>query len=224
MGSKRAKKGPSAADLAAVRAVTRIPEGKLGDRPSWDEYGMVFAIGASTRASCENVQAGTYIAAPDHSTLSTGYNGAAHAIEFSCLKTGCRKRLKGLDYEESLNTGECIGVHAEVNAISHLRKRQAQGIEVYNTIFPCHTCAKNLLPFGVEKIVFKSFYSEKEVASTMHLLNEAGVKVFQLDLSPERYMDIMFNRPTASFNVWAPDEQERALKALKYLKGLGKKK
>jgi len=180
-----------------------LNECQLGCRPNWDEYFMHLAIGVSSRATCHNVQAGTVIVS-DNQIIGTGYNGAPGKIKNNCLITRCRKELKGLKYEESLGSGECIGVHSEMNALGHLTKLGNRKISVYITIFPCHTCAKNLLSYDIEKIVFKRFYSEKEMSTTMDLLSEAGVDVYQLDISKERNDDISKGRKV-KFGVWAED-------------------
>ena len=177
-----------------------LKEGELGIRPSWDEYFMLLAIGISSRATCHNVQAGTVIVS-DNQIIGTGYNGAPGKVKNNCLITGCRKQLKGLNYEESLGSGECIGVHSEMNALGHLTKLNNKKITVYLTIFPCHTCAKNLLSYDIENIVLKKSYSNKEMQSTMDLFQEAGVEVYQLNLSKERYDDISKGK-NVKFGVW----------------------
>lgn len=192
-----------------------ISEGKLGTRPNWDEYIMHLAIGVSSRSSCKHVHSGTIITSTNHEVLATGYNGAPSKIKNNCLVTGCRKELKGLEYQTSLGSGECIGVHSEMNALRHLSKREEGQLIVYNTIFPCHTCAKDLLSYNLVKIIFKRFYSEKELPTTLEHLEEAGVQVCQLDLSPERDMDIRYNHEDAFFGVWSDEERKRINEILK---------
>jgi dCMP deaminase len=177
-----------------------LKEGEIGSRPNWDEYFMHLAIGISSRATCHNVQAGTVIIS-DNQIVGTGYNGAPSKIKNNCLITGCRKELKGLLYENSLGSGECIGVHSEMNALGHLTKLNNKKISVYVTVFPCHSCAKNLLSYDLDKVVFKKLYSEKEMKSTMDLFEESGVNVYQLDLSRARYDDIA-NGKKVKFGVW----------------------
>ena len=188
--------------------ITILTEDEIGARPSWDEHGMVHAIAAATRSSCKNVRAGSAFAY-EHAIIGTGYNGASSKIKESCLKTGCRKELMGLDYHASLGCGECIGIHSEKNALRYSRVNlQEMGkIEVYNTIFPCHTCAKDLTPY-MKRIVFKRLYSEKELNSTLQHFSDGGVEVCQLDLSPERFLDIFFNQPDVHFDIWSKEEKE----------------
>lgn len=186
-----------------------LKESKPGERPSWEEHGMVHAIAAATRSSCNHVRAGTAIAIrKTHGIIGTGYNGASSKIQDNCLKTGCRKELAGLVYEDSLGCGECIGIHSEINALKFSGYNQEGGLEIYTTIFPCHTCAKNLVPY-TERLVFKRKYSEREFKQTMDHLYEAGIEVCQLDLSPERFIDIFFNQQEVYFDTWSREEKER---------------
>lgn len=203
------------------RRIIIINEKDSGSRPSWDEYFMKIAIGVSSRASCHNVHSGSVVTY-NNRILATGYNGAAPPIESSCLVTGCRKSAKGLDYEESLNSGECIGVHSEMNALGKLSKEETKNLHLYTTIMPCHTCAKNMLPYGVKNVTFKSFYSDDEITSTMDLLEEAGVVVRRLDLTPERCIDIDLNPIEARFSVWTPHERGRISSLLKRMKNTSK--
>lgn len=185
-----------------------IQEGALGTRPSWDEFFMGMAIWYSSRYSCLYVRAGS-IAVQGNEPVGFGYNGAPTQLD-NCLVTGCRKEKKGLVYEESLNTGECIGIHGEMNTFGHLRKIGLRDVGLYTTIFPCHDCGKNSLPYKVERVVFKSLYSEKETNSTVELLTEAKVKIQQLDLSLKRCFDIMVGRAARSLDIWTPEERKWA--------------
>jgi len=188
-----------------------IKEKPLGERPSWDEHGMVHAIAAATRSSCRNVRAGTAFAL-NHGIIGTGYNGGSSKVEDNCLTTGCRKELIGLDYLSSLGCGECIGVHSEKNALKYSRVDfSREQVEIYNTIFPCHTCAKDLA-FYTNRIIFKRLYSEKELDATLRHLDETGVEICQLDLSPERFYDIFFNQPEVYFDIWSKEEKGRMRK------------
>lgn len=184
-----------------------IKEGALGTRPSWDEFHMGMAIWYSSRSSCLYVKAGSVIV-QDNELIGGGYNGAPGKLE-NCLDFGCRKEARGLVYEQSLNSATCVGVHAEMNAVGNLKRIGLNNVMLYNTIFPCHTCAKNVLPYELTRVVFKGLYSEREMESTLELFEKAKVKVARLDLSPERYFDILFGRPAKRFDVWSSEEREK---------------
>jgi dCMP deaminase len=192
-----------------------IHENPLGNRPSWDEFFMALAITYSSRSSCIKVKAGSIITY-NNEIMGTGYNGAPSKLR-SCLETGCRKELKGLRYEDSLGSSTCVGVHAEMNAAGHLKKSGLKDLTLYTTIFPCHSCAKDLLSYGLSRLIFKSFYSEKETETTYEILEEAGVEIQRLNLSPERYLDIVFGKPASNFDVWDSEERKK-IELIKRLK------
>lgn len=192
--------------------IAQIQEKGLGERPGWDEYFMAMAILASTRSSCRHVQAGSLIVVGNQ-VRATGYNGAAPQYE-NCFDMGCRKEAKGLDYEKSLGSGECEGIHAEMNALGHLDKKEGRKITIYTTLFPCHSCAKNLMPYNLEQVVFKSLYSGKEFDNTLKYLEKGRVKVARLDLSPSRLVDIILACNKSKFNVWTPEDREYIAKII----------
>lgn len=188
---------------------------EIGDRPDWHEYFMMIAIIASTRSSCLNVQSGSVFVKDNH-IIGTGYNGASSRRGTSCLLKGCEKENKGLIYEESLNSGQCIGIHSEMNGMRHSVKESLEGSTLYTTVLPCHDCAKNLASYDVEKIYFKKIYSEKEIESTKEYFRKENMEVFQLDMSPERFFDVVFNYTRAKvFSPWTKEERERMRELIK---------
>jgi len=170
-------------------------------RPNWDEYFMAIAVLISSRSSCRHVRAGSIIVL-NNRIIGTGYNGSPPGVKENCLDFGCRKEYQGLKYEESLNTGKCIGVHAEMNALANLSREIHQGATLYTTIFPCPSCAKSLLAYNIKKVVYKREYDSEESKTSMALFREAGVQVEKLDLSSERLKEIIFSQPNVHFDVF----------------------
>jgi len=168
-----------------------LKEGKIGSRPGWDELFIANAILNSSRASCFNVHSGSVIIY-DKRIIGTGYNGAPAGVT-SCLELGeCYKKKKtGKDYGDTMNTGTCQGVHSEKNALFNLtRKVPIKSASLYTTVFPCNTCAKDIAgERSVGKVVFKRAYDEREIDSALRIFTKAGIKVYKLELSPERYVD-----------------------------------
>lgn len=187
--------------------INEIKEGVKGTRPSWDEYFMALAVVTATRASCHHVRAGSVIV-QDKQVIGTGYNGAPQGIK-NCLEVGCRKNNNGLNFEGSLNSGYCAGVHSEVNALAHLTKLTNKGSVLYVTIFPCSSCTRILISYGVKRIVFKKEYSGKEFDISQKLFEEAGVSVEKLDLSSDRLIDILFNHPNVDFDIFSKEEKDK---------------
>ena len=178
-----------------------LKEEEIGLRPNWDEYFMKIALDVASRSSCFNVRAGSVLVL-NKRIIGTGYNGAAQGIA-SCLERGgCFKEIKtGKEYSETMNSGTCIGVHSEMNALAHLTGLIHRGATLYVTIFPCVSCIKNLLSYGIKKIIFKRAYDENEISLGLDLLQEGNVEVYQLNLSPERYIDMGFDNLNVKFDI-----------------------
>lgn len=177
-------------------------------RPNWDEYFMAIAIIVSSRSSCRHVKAGSVIVF-DKRIIGTGYNGAPPGIKENCLEMGCRKEIAGFKYNESLNTGRCIGAHAEMNALANLSREIHKGATLYTTIFPCPACAKNLLAYNIKRIVYKREYDKKETELSTVLFKEAGVEIKKLDLSQKRLNAIIFETPDVFFDVFSKEEKQK---------------
>lgn len=173
-------------------------------RPEWDEYFMAMAVLASTRASCNHVRAGAVIVL-DKRIIGTGYNGAPVGVKDNCLKVGCNKENEGVKYREAFDVGKCVGVHAEMNALANLSREIHKGAVLYTTIFPCSTCAKNLLAHNIRKVVYKREYDPKESKLSMALFKEAGVEVKKLDLSAEKIKEFLFNQHSVDFDIFSKD-------------------
>lgn len=195
--------------------VNIINEGKLGSRPSWDEYFMKIAIGLSSRSSCLKVHSGSVIV-HENRIVGSGYNGAPPNVKTCLEKDYCTKEFKtGKSYEETLNTGQCIGVHSELNALANMNRTIHKNSIIYTTILPCHACAKTLISQGIKRIVFKRIYDKEESKRVIELLNEAGIKIDQLDISPDRLIDIDFNHKHAKFDAWSENEKEKIKEILR---------
>ena len=107
-----------------VTYATDVEAQKLtDDRPSWDEYFMMFAEVASTRSTCSRASVGAVIADPrTHRILATGYNGSPPG-ELHCTQSGC-----------IMEDGHCQrSIHAEINAVAHAAKTgvSIEGADIY---------------------------------------------------------------------------------------------
>ena len=97
-----------------LKVTTWREEHKEDRRPDWDEYFMMFAKVASTRATCPRASCGAVIVNPkEKRIIATGYNGAPSG-EDHCTDVGCL-----------MEDGHCQrALHAEVNAIAHAAKSE----------------------------------------------------------------------------------------------------
>ena len=185
--------------------VTIIHENPIGMRPDWDESFMSLAIENSSRSSCWFVRSGSLFV-QNNQVMASGYNGASARHKENCLEGGCMKEKEGLVYEESLNSGHCIGIHSEMNGLGHLSKMSSNKMTLYTTIFPCVSCAKNLEPYPIHRIVFKKQYLDSEYNQALKSLENLGIEVCQLDLSLKRHWDISIYRQWKKRDIWSDEE------------------
>lgn len=146
------------------------------DRPSWDELFMLAAYDAATRSSCLFLKTGAVIV-KDKRIIATGYNGAPPEIE-NCLDRGCRKKQKGIDFEEK-ETGNCRGAHAESNALDQIPRKELKGAVMYSVFFPCTHCAKRIVSNSLSELVYSIIYREPD-SLTKELFSESGIRLRQL--------------------------------------------
>jgi dCMP deaminase len=121
-------------------------------RPDWDSYFIEVAHVISTRADCVRRKVGAVVVDRDHRIVSTGYNGAPSG-QPGCLTKGACPRGRSTIEPYAPYEGNCIAVHAELNAILYAR-RDLRGCTIYITCEPCQQCRQLLLAAGIERVVY----------------------------------------------------------------------
>lgn len=139
--------------------------------PTWAEYGMNFAILASTKSK-DTTQVGCAILGPDDELRITGYNGLPRGV--AELPERLLRPEKYLWY-----------AHAEENAVSlaALIGTALKGCTAYVTHSPCARCARTLIGAGIKKVIIAPGVTNMdphdfEVGQIM--FREAGVEVVAL--------------------------------------------
>ena len=153
--------------------MSEMPEAKLDQRPSWDEYFMQICRVVATRSTCLRRQVGAILVS-DRRILSTGYNGAPKDLKHCAELGGCyREQMK-------VPSGErqelCRALHAEQNAIiqAAVHGVKLENVTAYCTTMPCVTCAKMLINADVKRIVYEADYPDE---LSRQMLAEAGVEL-----------------------------------------------
>jgi dCMP deaminase len=157
-------------------------------RPNWDESFMFSALWAATRSSCLYFQTGAVIVNKDNRIIATGYNGAGPRIR-NCLEVGCRKDREGIAFEKK-GEGACRGLHAEVNAMNLVARKDLIGTTIYSLHLPCSRCAKVIESNGIAQVVYSLIYEEPK-SLTREIFAEAGIKLRKLDLDLPVYFAMM---------------------------------
>ena len=125
-------------------------------RPSWDEWGLLLAKAVAARADCTRRQVGAVLMRPDHTIVSTGYNGSPSGGP-SCLAGECpRGRLsyEELPPESSYDKTGCIALHAEQNALLRATWDEMTDATLYITDAPCEGCARTIAGTPISRVVF----------------------------------------------------------------------
>ncbi len=123
----------------------------------------------ATRSTCLRRQIGALVV-KNNVIVSTGYNGAPKGFPH-CLDVGCRRDK--LNIASGERHEECVGVHAEQNALLQAG-RDAESATLYVNAYPCKICAKLIINAGIIKVVITGDYSDKE---GLEYLRTAGIEI-----------------------------------------------
>ncbi|MCP9209637.1 deoxycytidylate deaminase [Streptomyces sp. NEAU-Y11] len=143
-------------------------------RPDWDTWAIGIAEAVSKRGDCTRRQVGAVLLDENHRVIGCGYNGGPSGGA-SCLEGACPRGLHhlsgdscacggvwpcmqaappGSSYDTSPG-GQCIAIHAEVNALLDVSdRRRLEGSTLYITTDPCLGCQKIIGNTGVARVVW----------------------------------------------------------------------
>ena len=141
-------------------------------RIPWDEYWMNIVADVAERSTCLRRQIGALVV-KNNVIISTGYNGAPRGFPH-CLDAGCRRDK--LNIASGERHEECVGVHAEQNALLQAG-RDAEGATLYVNAYPCKICAKQIINAGIRRVIMTGDYSDTE---GLEYLRMAGIELVYL--------------------------------------------
>jgi dCMP deaminase len=139
-------------------------------RPSFDYYYLDVAKTVASRGDCRRSQVGAVLVTTSHVSFF-GYNGTQEPGEPGCLSGACPRGL--LSYGEHPAGGSyanCIGVHAEHNALRAVAKAAyaltgsvidlarllTYGATMYVTRQPCDDCLLLMADKGLARAVWRN--------------------------------------------------------------------
>ena len=108
----------------------------------------------------------------DTQIIAEGYNGTPKGFDNSC---------EYLDEVGEYYTKPEV-LHAEANAITKLAKstNSSKGSTLYATCSPCFQCAKLIIQSGVERVVYRDLYTNRDCMEALALLTKADIIVNQI--------------------------------------------
>lgn len=135
----------------------RSDPGPAFARPSYREWGLILAQAVATRGDCRRRKIGAIILDKNHRIIGAGYNGSPPGAP-GCLEGHCPRGFMSSeevppDSPYTGGRGECIALHAEVNALMDAgRQRLTSGCVMYCSDKPCPDCEKLIAGFGIDVI------------------------------------------------------------------------
>lgn len=144
--------------------------------PKLEEYYMMMAYVAATRANCLNRAVGSVLVSSDNnSIIATGYNGVPKGLPH-CQT--CRRRDEGYGPGEGLHRSRAT--HAEANVIIQAAKygREVNNTIMYVTDMPCSDCCKLIINSGIKKVVYCKDYPGSEAKD---ILINSNIDLLQID-------------------------------------------
>lgn len=124
---------------------------------------MQVARVVAQRGTCERKRVGAVIAVEGR-PLSWGYNGSPPGCAH-CQGSLCPRTSDG---------GCLISTHAEVNALGWAARYgiRVHGADLFVTVSPCYSCAKQLITAGIARVWYDEEYREN---SGIILLKDNGI-------------------------------------------------
>lgn len=125
-----------------------------------DSVFLEVAFILSTLATCKRRQVGCVMVDSKYRVLASGYNGTP-AGAVNCTEHPC----KGADYPSGQGLEFCEALHAEQNALIHLKDPDVVST-IYCTTAPCIHCVKMLANTSATRIVFGVDYPHSELSKS----------------------------------------------------------
>ena len=147
----------------------------MKSQKQWDKLYLDIAKRYGQETSCLRRAVGAVVTL-NNRMVAGGYNGAPKGIK-SCRERGCCMREGSKSGE---NLGQCLALHAEMNAICQASSQVGaiDGATLYITTQPCSLCSKLIIGTGIKRVVYEEDYPD---TWGIELLKEAGVEVVKFE-------------------------------------------
>lgn len=123
-------------------------------RYNFDLYMLKLCENLALRSTCIRRQTGAIIVNSRNEIIGTGFNGAPRGIQH-CTKETC---LRMHVAPGELPNDMCMAVHAELNALLQMTRRDFPPFTMYTKCSPCFVCLKAAINAGITKIVYMDDY------------------------------------------------------------------
>lgn len=148
-------------------------------RPNRDQYFMLSAIIAATRASCIKFNSWAVIV-KNKRIIASWYNGSAPWIPSCYEQWFCHRAALWIDRTTKWSW-HCIATHAEANAIVQNHEQNLNWATMYCLHFPCNQCSKLIASSWIKEVVYLKMYRE-DVPKAEYIFDHAWIKFRQMDI------------------------------------------
>ena len=155
-------------DTELLHWIQQYPAKDRQDRPSWDEWFILFAFMASRRSPCLRRQVGAVIV-KNKDVIAVGYN-ASPAYQPNCIElNNCYRNVHDIKSGTQLELCRSSGSHAESNAIAYASRNghstQDAVMYVFGHAFICNICRGIIANAGIKEV-----YHLKEDGTIEHVM------------------------------------------------------
>jgi dCMP deaminase len=160
---------------------TEIKEEYLGeyrkDTLKHDLVAMEIACISSKESKDPSTQVGACILSSDERVVSTGFNH--NPTNWDSNRFPWKNDVKTIGEE---NTKYPYIIHAEMDAISKCSNlSELKEGTIYVTLFPCTSCAKTIISFGIKRVVYAEFRDTRDLRCAKRLLEKCGVEIVRFN-------------------------------------------
>lgn len=176
--------------------IFNIPDeykGNKRDKSSYienDSAAIITAMAWALRSKDPSTQVGACFLNERGRVISVGYNGTPNGWNDDDFTWDKPKQTEFNKYT--------YVVHAEMNAISNYmgNVQDFRDSSIYVTLIPCPNCAKNLIQFGVKKVVYLHEPKEEtpDVKATKYMFERCNVECIKFNtINLEKINNVMFD-------------------------------
>jgi len=153
-------------------------------RATWDETWMNVGIVMRRRSPCVNRQVGAVLVDQENRIISVGYNGFPRRM---VVPSSCAQICPRASGDRGSSYGNCIAIHAEVNAIinASVYGRGYGYCTLYVTSLPCIDCAKVIANAQIGRVIIMENAEDDhyDPTTSLSILRTSAVEVMTIPCS-----------------------------------------
>lgn len=149
------------------------------NRPTKVEVFLLTAQQQARLSTCPRRKVGVVIVDKYDKIIATGFNGKPEKFPHDCHMAGCKID----NHEPGKNLSDCMAIHAEINAIAHLKNvKKARALFLWGAA-PCTECAKVICNTKVEVVYTNQLYTPEQTEAVRGIFSKKNIKMILVNFS-----------------------------------------